>query len=236
MTSLASAGLLLILAKAAANPLPYDIPYMEGGPREGDNSSIARIWCTAITADKISCTVAENVLHEPKADPAAKADFEKQIESKQSEAEFKKMCSNINAKPVLLAAPITNQLVERTKAACAARDASALWAALRWWQSEVEERTCKLSVYLYSLELSRVDANTWRSIQTGGSCGASATYTMSRKPGALGWVYDSIRTVPRSKQEDPLCKNPSGEMTETITYGKTYVGPREIRCRYWDAP
>lgn len=235
MTFLAGAGLLLLVAKVA-DPAGLELPFMEGGAREDDGSTTATIRCKRIATDKASCTVLETVLREPKVDPAEKAEFKKQTQGKEGEAEFKTMCSNIDKKPSLVAAPVVHQLVERTKAACAAKDAAALRAAFRWWVEEVVERTCKLSVFSYTLDLSRVDSNTWRSIETTGTCGGTTIYSLSRKPGAFSWVFDTIRTVPRSSQNDPLCKNPSGGTTETVTFGKTYLGPRELHCRYWDAP
>jgi hypothetical protein len=240
MTFLATAGVFLLLAKIPLGPTEVDTPYLEGGVREGDGSSTATIRCDGVAPNKISCTVLETTLRESKVDPAEearfKADFDKHREARQGDAEFTDMCSNITKKPSLLSARVTQQLAERTKAACAAKDAPALWAALRWWHEEVDERTCRLSVYSYVVEFSRLDSNKWRSIQTGTACAGTTTYMLSRPAGAYGWIFDTIRTAPRSSKSDPTCKNPSGETTETITYGKTFVGPRELHCRYWDAP
>ena len=137
-------------------------------------------------------------------------------------------------KPSPPRAPYEKQFLQRMHAACAANDAPALWSALRWWQEEIEDRTCKLSVFPERVEFTQLNGNTWRSISTAGICDATLVRTLSRKSSSeILWVYEQVRTVPSSSSTD-LCKNPSGESAATVTYGKVHRGPRELRCRYWE--
>ena len=74
------------------------------------------------------------------------------------------------------------------------------------------------------IEFSQVDANNWRSVETG-LC-ATAVRTLSRKSGL--WTYHTTRTV---RPNSAPCAEPG--KTTTTTYDPLIGEERELRCRYW---
>ena len=104
------------------------------------------------------------------------------------------------------------------------RAVPALWRAVRAWQDDVEAKTCHFLVVPQRIEFSQVDANNWRSVETG-LC-ATAVRTLSRKSGL--WTYHTTRTV---RPNSAPCAEPG--KTTTTTYDPLIGEERELRCRYW---
>jgi hypothetical protein len=208
-------------------------PFMaRAGQDRDDSDSTLSVECSPKGRGVAICTLTYVSLVQPKVDVAQRAkdlaELDKRAQSKEGQAEFKKECTTLKNEPLPRTA-IWKQFSDRFLAACSANDLTAEISALRWWREEVEDRSCHVDVFTSKGEFSKVDDNTWRSIDTANECGATVVETFSRKAGL--WTYDSARTVPSNAKE--ACRNPSGQTTSTTTYGPHLSPPRELRCRYW---
>ena len=218
---------LVVVAASVANAAGTDsLPHMNSVAHATDDTMLT-VECDPTSRGKAECSIVEVTVIQPRTDPRERekaiADFDALTTGKKGEAEFAKVCADVR-KDQSPASGRRKEYSDRMRAACAAKDPPALWRAVRAWQDDVEAKTCHFLVVPQRIEFSQVDANNWRSVETG-LC-ATAVRTLSRKSGL--WTYHTTRTV---RPNSSPCAEPG--KTTTTTYDPLIGEERELRCRYW---
>jgi hypothetical protein len=213
-----------------------DIPSVVNAGSATEHSVIT-VWCLPVYGSlprKAQCSLSQVSVGKPP-DAAAIAGQIAELEKLFKGADKRKRlmkegCSGKNlAFQARLTEPPETDFTSKLRAACAANDADKMLDAMRWHLTDVEARTCKLTLWApSSVEFTQLDANTWTATTSPSAlCNAVTTMTLWRKPGDFVWSYKQVTSVPPNA--DPkLCAINSAP----AEWRWDAAQARDYRCKY----
>jgi hypothetical protein len=237
LSSVVSVNVLVVLIAAAAlgkgNSVD-DVPMLVNS-KHSTEESVLTVYCSAVYPPtrprRAACSVTQFMFNPMSADRVREklAEIDVAANGKGNDY-YKEVCAEVKRGVPAGAKGPERPFLEAMVKACSTNDKALFWEAHRRNLRDVEAKTCDtMLLNPENVEFEQVDANTWRSVTSGGTCSITLIRTIWRKAGESSlWTYQQVRSVPPSANQK-LCP---ASLSTTSEFSWRHGGLREVPCRF----